>query len=181
MLVITGNPGVGKHTLAKSLAVEFDMEVVDINQVAIQSKTYKKRGKTLDVDTEKLSKRMGGLLTKNVIVVGHLAPYVVPRAKTKLALVLRKNPYKLLQIYKKRKYTKDKAFENAGSEILGITAYDAARRFGPTKVAQLDTTGISVKEATRKAKRIIRSKKGDRVDWLELVSRNGDLAKFFPQ
>ena len=34
MLVLTGNPGVGKHTVAEDLAKTLDYEIVDINKEA---------------------------------------------------------------------------------------------------------------------------------------------------
>lgn len=181
MLVITGSPGVGKHTLAKRLAPELGIDILDINEVAISNKVYKKRGTVLEVDTARLGKIIKKMASRNAIVVGHLAPYVLEKRQVSFALVLRKSPYKLVPIYEKRRYTKRKIAENAGSEILGITLHDAAKKFGPSKMAQLDTTGVSVKKMTEKARRILRKKKGDAVDWLELVARNGDLARFFPQ
>lgn len=179
MIVITGNPGVGKHTLAKHLAAELGMEVVDVNKVAISTKSYKKSGRTLDVDTKKLASKIKKIITKKTILVGHLAPYVVSRRQVKFALVLRKSPYKLFSVYKKRRYSNAKAQENAASEILGVTAYDAIKSFGPSKTAQLDMTGIGKKEAARKALRILKSKKGDNVDWLAEVAKRKDLERFF--
>jgi adenylate kinase len=179
MIVITGSPGVGKHTLAKYLAAELGMEVVDVNKVAINTKSYKKSGRTLDVDTKKLAHKIKNIITNDTILVGHLAPYVVSRRQVGFALILRKSPYKLFPVYKKRGYSNAKAQENAASEILGITAYDAIKSFGPSKTAQLDMTGIGKREAAEKALRILKRKKGDDVDWLDMVSKRKDLERFF--
>lgn len=179
-IVITGNPGVGKHTIAKRLGAELGFAIIDLNQVAITKGIFEKKGSTLDVDVSKLSKVVKKMIKSDTIVVGHLAPYVVPKKQVKFALVLRKSPYKLISVYKKRKYSKKKAFENLGSEILGVVAYDAVSRFGPSRVYQLDTTRLSVKKATSKIKSIFKKRfAGDRVDWLGLVAKNNDLAKFF--
>jgi len=179
-IVITGNPGVGKHTIAKKLSAELGFPIIDLNQIAITKGIFEKKGATLDVDVTKLSRIVKKMIKYNTIVVGHLAPYVIPKKRVKFALVLRKSPYKLTQVYKKRKYSKKKTFENLGSEILGIVAYDAVSRFGPSKVYQLDTTHLSVKKATSKIKSIFKKRfTGDNVDWLGLVAKNGDLAKFF--
>jgi adenylate kinase len=179
-IVITGNPGVGKHTIAKKLGAELGFAIIDLNQIAITKGIFEKKGSTLDVDVNKLSRVVKKMIKRNTIVVGHLAPYVIPRRQVKFALVLRKSPYKLISVYKKRKYTKKKAFENLGSEILGVVAYDAVARFGPSKVYQLDATRLSTKKATSKIKSIFKKRfAGDRVDWLGLVTKNGDLAKFF--
>jgi adenylate kinase len=179
-LVITGNPGVGKHTIAEMLAKKLGYEVLDLNRIAIKNKVFTKSGSTLDVDTKKLAKILRRLCRPGTIVVGHLAPYVLSKSQVKIAIVLRKNPYKLIPVYKKRKYSQKKITQNIGSEALGIIAYDAASRFGK-KAVQLDATDISPQSLAKKIQRVLESKKQDRVDWLGLVSKKGDLARFFPQ
>jgi adenylate kinase len=180
-IVITGNPGVGKHTVAKKLG-KLGFTILDLNQVVIQKRIFEKKGPTLDVDVVKLTKVIKKMLKSNTLVIGHLAPYVVPRKQVKFAIVLRKNPYKLIPIYKKRNYSKKKLIENVGSEILGITTYDTIKSFGANKVYQLDTTNLSIKKTVNKIKLIFKKRfKDDKVDWLELVAKNNDLARFFPQ
>ena len=36
VLVLTGNPGVGKHTVSKKLAEILDYEIVDVNKEAVK-------------------------------------------------------------------------------------------------------------------------------------------------
>ena len=103
MLVITGNPGVGKHTIAKELAEKSDYSILDLNEIAIQNKIFQKRQSTLDVDVKKLAKLVKKTLDKNSLVVGHLAPYVLDKKQVSHVIILRKNPYKLIPVYKKRK------------------------------------------------------------------------------
>lgn len=182
MLVITGNPGVGKHTVAKLLAEKLDLELIDINKVAIQKGIIEKRNVTSDVDVKKLKKILGKLVTKNSIVVGHLAPYVVSRKQVKLAIVLRRNPYKLASVYQKRKYTHQKSIENLGSEILGVIYHDSVTEFGSDKTLQLDTTGKSVSAIVKKISHLFvkNTCSGDKVDWLGLIYEKNDLKRFFP-
>lgn len=180
-IVITGNPGVGKHTVAKQLSRKLAQPIVDLNQIAIESKVFEKRNSTLDVDVDKLTKIMKKLVQKNSIIVGHLAPYVLSKSQVDHVIILRKNPYKIIPIYKKRKYTQKKIIENVGSEILGIIEYDTITRFGMKKTFQINVTGLSTHQITNKIGLISKHKfKGDKVDWLELVANKGDLAKFFP-
>ncbi len=179
MFVITGNPGVGKHTLAKRLAGKF--EILDLNRVAIDNKVYKKTRDALDVDVVKLGKIVKKMIRSDTLAVGHLAPYVVPPKQVRFVIVLRKSPYQLIPVYKKRRYAKKKMFENLGSEILGVTAYDAITRFGKKKTFQIDTTNLSVQKTADRIKLVFKKKfKGDRVDWLALVAQKNDLARFFP-
>jgi adenylate kinase len=180
--VITGNPGVGKHIVAKHIARNLNLDFIDINKIAIESGTFVRGKETLDVDTKDLQKLLSKQITNNSLVVGHLAPYVIPRKKIQIGIVLRKSPYKLMPIYKKRKYSRQKTIENLGSEILGITLYDALKKFGPNKTYQIDTSFRSVSEVVKKIERFF--VKGrfqeDQVDWLDLIKKKGDLKKFFP-
>ena len=96
-------------------------------------------------------------------------------------IVLRKNPYDLIQIYDKRNYSDTKKNHNLGSEILGVIAYDSIEKFGKDKTFQINTTSLTVEEVTKKIESIINgTSKGDTVDWLTEVTRKNDLRKFFP-
>ncbi len=61
-LVITGNPGVGKHTISKHVAKDLNYEIIDINKIALKTGLYNKKNKTLDVDVIELKK----YLKKNI-------------------------------------------------------------------------------------------------------------------
>ncbi len=180
--VITGNPGVGKHTVARHIARNLNLDLIDINKIAIEKGIFIQEKETLDVDTKTLQKLLDKEITNNSLVVGHLAPYVIPRKKVRIAIVLRKSPYKLIPIYKKRKYSRQKTIENLGSEILGITFYDALKKFGQGKTYQIDTSVRSVSEVVKKIENLFVKGKfqKDRIDWLGLISKNGDLERFFP-
>jgi adenylate kinase len=98
-----------------------------------------------------------------------------------IAVVLRKNPYSLVSVYKKRKYSHGKSIENLGSEILGVTSYDAINEFGSDKTFQVDTTLKSVSATVKKIENLF--VKGifqeDEVDWLDLIAEKNDLRRFF--
>ena len=180
--IITGSPGTGKHTVAKILAKELDLRLIDINKIAIQSGIFEKKDETLDIDALKLKKLLAKKITKKSLIVGHLAPYVVSRKQVEIAVVLRKSPYKLGLIYKKRKYSHQKSIENIGSEILGVTHYDAISEFGADKTFQIDTTSKSISAVVKMIEELF--VKGvleeDEVDWLDLISEKNDLKRFFP-
>ncbi|MDE1845096.1 MAG: AAA family ATPase [Thaumarchaeota archaeon] len=182
MNIITGNPGTGKHTIAKLISEKLNLEIIDINKVAIEHGLTKKNNGVLDVDVNKLKKIIDKETSENSILVGHLAPYVISPKNVKVSVVLRKSPYKLQSIYKKRKYTIKKSLENLGSEILGITYYDTVREFGKKKTFQIDTSDISVSATAKKVESIFKRGmiKDDKIDWLQLVLKKGDMQKFFP-
>jgi adenylate kinase len=185
-LVITGNPGVGKHTSAKIIAEKLGAEIIDINRVAIDNNAIKKKtDRGLDVDVKKL----GALLAKSLkskndlIIVGHLAPYVIkPAAGVDMAAVLRRSPYELKTTFKKRGYSTDKSRENVASEILGVSLYDSLKTFGKRKVAEFDTTGRTPEQTASEIISVL-CKKSPRqtgiIDWLALVSEKGDMQRFF--
>ena len=113
------------------------------------------------------------------LIVGHLVPYVIPFDKVDKVIVLRRNPYDLLRTYEERRYTKEKAKENAGSEALGIVAYDSAKKF-KEKVFQIKKRKKEIKEVTRIVLSIISGSNGsEEIEWLEMIKKNNDLEKFF--
>lgn len=179
-IIITGNPGVGKHTIGKSVSKILKHQILDINKIALDSKISIKKDESNDVDVKKLKNILKNKIKKDSILVGHLAPYVTTKKQISRAIILRKNPYKLTPIYKKRKYSTKKIAENVGSEILGIIAYDTIKKFGKDKCHQIDTTSKSVSKITKTVINSIEGKfESDTIDWLTLISNKNDLKKFF--
>ena len=178
-IVITGNPGVGKHTVAEKIAQRLKLSIIDINKIARDSGLFEENEDVKDVDTEKLKKIMVQKISENDLIVGHLAPYVLEKNQIKIMIVLRRSPYDLIAVYKNRKYSEKKIKENTGSEILGIIAHDAISRF-EEKVVQMNITGKTIQEGEEKVIGLISSnRESEEIDWLDLVTKNNDLRKFF--
>ena len=183
--VITGNPGVGKHTTAKIIAEKINADIIDINDVAIDNNaTGKKTDLGLDVDVKRLVRLLEKQLKaeRDLVIVGHLAPYVLKPVGISLVAVLRRSPYELEKTLKKRGYSVDKVRENVASEILGTSLYDSLKTFGKRKVAEFDTTGKTPKETTDKILAALQKKSKSKligIDWLNLVSEKGDMRRFF--
>ena len=179
-LVITGNPGVGKHTIANEIMKNEDYDLLDINKIAIESNNIEKDEISFEVDVENLKKYMKNLLTAKSLIVEHLAPYVIEKSDFNVAIILRKNPYKLAEIYQIRKYSNEKAKENLGSEILGIIAHDTISKFGDEKTLQIDNTKLTPQETIKKIQLMIENgNNSDEVDWLSEIKQKNDLEKFF--
>ena len=177
-IVITGNPGVGKHTITKEISKILKLSVIDINSIAKDAGMYEAEN-TNDVDTEELEKVIKEKISRSSLIVGHLAPYVLSANQVKKVIVLRRNPYELIPVYRERAYTEEKIRDDAGSEVLGVIAYDAISQFGD-KAIQVDVTGKSISEITEKVLNIINGKEiSEEVDWLGLVIEKNDLKKFF--
>ena len=178
-IVITGNPGVGKHTVTKKISEILNFSIIDINIIAKDLGLFEENENTNDVDTQKLAKILGERKLNEKIVVGHLAPYVLEKDQVKIIIILRRNPYDLESVYKERSYSETKIKENTGSEILGIITYDAIEKF-EEKVFQIDVSGKKIQKVVEKVLEIIYKKEGnEEVDWLDLVTKNNDLKKFF--
>jgi adenylate kinase len=182
-LVITGNPGVGKHTSAKIIAEKMGTEIIDINKVAIDNNAIaKETDQGLEIDIKRLVRLLAKLLKakRDLVLVGHLAPYVLKPTGISLVAVLRRSPYELEKTLKKRGYRMDKVRENLASEILAISLYDSLKTFGKHKVAEFDTTNKTPKQTADEILNALYKKpKLVGVDWLTFVSERGDMQKFF--
>jgi len=178
-IVITGNPGVGKHTITKKISQKMNFPIIDINILAKNSDIIEKNGDTNDVNTQELTNILREMKLDEKIIVGHLAPYVLEKNQVKLIIILRRNPYHLESVYKERNYSEIKIKENIGSEILGVITHDTIEKF-EEKAFQIDVSEKNIEEVVEKVLEII-FKKGnnEEVDWLNLVTKNNDLEKFF--
>ena len=178
-IVITGNPGVGKHTVTKKISEILNFPIIDINIIAKDLGLFEKNENTNDVDTQKLAKILKEEKLNEKIVVGHLAPYVLEKDQVKIIIILRRNPYDLESVYKERNYSETKIKENTGSEILGIITHDTIKKF-KEKAFQIDVSEKNIQKVVEKVLEIISKKEGnEEVDWLNLVTKNNDLKKFF--
>tara|TARA_B110000014_G_scaffold125059_1_gene85994 strand:- start:200 stop:775 length:576 start_codon:yes stop_codon:yes gene_type:complete len=180
-LVITGNPGVGKHTIAE-LFVKYDSsyQIFDISKFAIEKGFGEQIEDGIEIDTRKTKNHIQKLDLVKTLIVGHLAPYVLDESDIDLVIILRKNPYDLVEIYKKRNYQDSKIKQNAGSEILGVIANDSIASFGKEKSFEIDATNKTPKIILGEIQNIINNQNGgDMVDWLRLVEEKNEINKFF--
>ena len=181
MIVITGNPGVGKHTVTKLLSEKLQYKVFDINKIAIDEGIIQKESETLGVDINKMYEFLKSRISNESILVGHLAPYVIDSKYVSVAIILRKHPNKLEEIYQERNYSKKKTQENVQSEVLGIIAFDAEEEFGREKTFHIDTSEISPNQIVDKIKKIISGEIQDKkIDWLNTITRENKLEEIFP-
>ena len=186
--VVTGTPGVGKHTSTRIIADKLNAEIIDINHVAIDNNAIsEKTDLGLDVDVKRLAMLLEKMLntkSNDLMIVGHLAPYVLKSEGIDMVAVLRRSPYELEKTLEERGYSADKARENVASEILGTALYDSLKTFSRRKVAEIDTTGKSPNETAEEILAALQKKPRSKptslgIDWLSLVSEKDDMRRFF--
>lgn len=153
-IVITGNPGVGKHTIGAAVAKKLNYTILDLNKFVIMNNaTFPSSDgeNSLEVDARTASHALKKEFNKgeNLVIVGHLAPYLLRSNQVDLVAILRKYPKYLIQVYKRRKYSISKIKENMTCEILGTCSYDVLRRFDRAKIAEFDTSTKSTSEMVR--------------------------------
>ena len=177
MLVLTGNPGVGKHTTASEIMKQNAMyEIIDINNLAIELGLTEKAKETLEVYVAELKIKMKQKVSKNSLIVGHLAPYVLDESDVDVVIVLRKNPMDLIKVFKNRGYSKEKIKSNTAAEFIGVTLNDSITSFGEEKTFQIDTTNKTPEQVTSIIDKIVNGKnKGDVVDWFHLVDKSAAI------
>ena len=180
-LVITGNPGVGKHTIAELFTKQNSAyQIFDINKFAIEKGLGEQTDDGIEVDTKKLKNEIQKLNLEKSLIVGHLAPYVLDESNIEFVIILRKNPYELIKIYEKRKYQNPKIKENSGSEVLGVIANDSITSFGKKKSFEVDATDKTPEIILKRIQDIMNNQEsGDIVDWLKLIEEKNEMNKFF--
>ena len=187
-IILSGTPGVGKHTIATILSSLFDkVRIVDINKIILSENLLvsSQRGNH-DVDIQKSFDFLTLLLSKkeyqDSIIVGHLAPYVIDPLLVDLAVILRRSPYELRKIYEDRSYSQTKICDNMVAEILGIISHDALKNFEFSKLSELEiTTSILPSLSAQKIAHMYGDKKQrsfGNIDWLPLIQNDPDMLKF---
>ena len=178
---ISGTPGVGKHTVSKLLSKKEGLDIIDINKLIISNDFFTKNSGT-EIELKKTREFIKNYVrNKNIIVVGHLLPYLIRKRELDFVVILRRSPYSLIEEYKRRNYSIEKTQENIASEILGICFYDAMKVFGKKKISEIDTTESTPEETMRniifsyenKSKRNMAN-----IDWFEVIYKNGDFQRF---
>ncbi|MCP8320339.1 MAG: adenylate kinase family protein [archaeon] len=181
---ITGTPGTGKKTVGRFLAVLLNYDFLDLNQVAIEKNAIiGKDEHGFIADLYLLRKNVREAIKgKKVVVSGHLLPFIFSKREMRSVAILRCSPFELEKRFALRNYGNEKIKDNIASEILGICAYEALKKFGKDKVAEFDTTGRDAKEV---AEEIIKVMKGEIpkrvgfVDWLNFFEKAEELSRFF--
>jgi len=184
---VTGTPGVGKSSVSKILSSKINSLLISLSELIRGEKLYcgvDKERDTLIADLDKVSKRVQEIILssdRDVIIEGHLAPYVVPPERVTIAFVLRREPEDLKHILESRNYNERKVAENIAAEVLDVCLYDAINRFGIERVCEIDVTSRGADEVVQEILDVLnglRERKVGVVDWLGKLEKEGKLKEY---
>ena len=139
-IIVSGNPGTGKTTIAKRIAKKKKLEYVDVNELIKENKLYSyynKKDESYVVDIKKLTKFLAKLIkkNKNIILDSHLTHHINPKY-VDLCIITKCDLRKLKKRLEKRKYSKEKIRTNLDCEIFDVCKIEALEKGHRVKVIE---------------------------------------------
>jgi adenylate kinase len=187
VIVITGTPGVGKSTVANVLVSRLDSQYISVGDLVKKENLIveaDEKRDTIVADMRKLRTRLRTILKKadgDIILDGHYVYDVIPKAIEPFVFVLRRDPIRLEAILKERGYDEKKIYENLAAEALDVCLIGALKRFGPSRVDEIDATYMSVEAVVDEILAVLggeKEMKVGKVDWLGKLEEEGTLEPF---
>jgi adenylate kinase len=120
-----------------------------------------------EIDTKALRARLNATVRASSLLYGHLLPYVVDKKSVSKVVVLRCEPAALKKRLAARRYPPPKVASNVEAELIGVVSFDAFSKFGPERVAEVDTTQTTPEEAADSTARFLIGQMAlqRRIDW----------------
>jgi len=146
IIVITGTPGTGKTTLAKSIAKKKKSVYIDVNKLIKEyklSEGYDRKRKCSIINIAKLKKVLVSIIKKankskkSLIIDSHLSHYIQPKY-VDLCIVTKCSLKELKKRLQKKGYNSQKTRENLEAEAFDICLIEA--REAGHKIKTVDTT-----------------------------------------
>jgi adenylate kinase len=185
VILITGTPCTGKTTIAKQLTAKLKALYINLTELATRENLTLGKDETRNstiIDEAKMKQRLTKIIhntDKQIIIIdGHYAANVVPKALATHIFVLRRNPTELKKLMKKTGFSEAKTSENLASEILDVCLIEALNTHEHEKICEIDLTGKTAGENTNE---ILETLQGTRkcrtgiVDWLGMLEKEGVL------
>ena len=181
VILITGTPCVGKTTLARKMGEQLKAQYINLTVLAETEYLVLGRDEerqTTIVDEAKMRRRLRSIISKaqsDIVIDGHFAAAVTPKALVTHVFVLRRNPIELRQFMQKCGFSHAKLYENLSAEILDSCLVEAMQTQSG-KVCELDVTGKTIEENVAKILDVL--DKGKKcytgiVDWLGMLEQEG--------
>jgi len=187
VILVTGTPAVGKTTVATRLAEQLKAHYVNLTDFANKKQLVLEVDEARDtsvIDEAKMRRKLKALIAKaqtDIVIDGHYAAAVTPKAPVSNVFVLRRNPVQLREFMRKRRYDEAKQKENLEAEILDVCLVEALSKQEKSKVCELDISDKSVDETLKEILEVLEGKRNcyyGCVDWLGMLEREGKTAEF---
>ncbi len=187
VILITGTPAVGKTTLAKKLQEKIGAFYINLTELAKKENLILEEDKARDtkiIDEVKMRRKLRNAIEKtesDIIIDGHYAAAVTPKALVTNVFVLRRYPTELRELMKRRGYSQLKQNENLCAEILDVCLVEAVKKQNREKVCELDITGKTVDQTLDEVLKVLEGKRKcyhGCVDWLGMLERDGKVDEF---
>jgi adenylate kinase len=187
VILITGTPAVGKTTLAKKLAETLNAQYVNLTELAQNENLELEKDAERDttvINEAKMRLKLKQLITQtqsDIVIDGHYAAAVTPKAQVTNVFVLRRNPKELREFMKKRGYSQPKQDENLAAEILDVCLVEALQKQEKTKICELNATGKTVENTLSEVLAVLEGKTKCNVgcvDWLGMLEQEGKLDEY---
>ena len=187
VILVTGTPCVGKTTLANKLAEHLNAQYINLTDLSKKENLVlgedKERHTTI-INEPKMRRKLRAIIKKakmDVVVDGHYAAAVTPKALVTNVFVLRRNPEELRQFMRNRGYTERKQEENLAAEILDVCLVEALRKQDKPNVCELNITSKSLENVLSEVLAVLERKKKcctGCVDWLGMLEREGKTDEY---
>ncbi len=130
IIIVTGTPGTGKTTLAKSLAQKLGFDYLDLKEVILEhhlDEGFDKERDCVIVDVNKLSPIVIDIIKSNengLVIDSHLSHFL-PKEYVDVAIVCKCELKELKRRLDERGYHEEKVRENLDAEIFDICLNEA--------------------------------------------------------
>lgn len=181
-IMVLGVAGVGKTRFGEAIARKLGLRLVDITELVRSRKLYSSydpSSQAYVVDLRRISAAAGSELRKSGGVISSIYAFKPRGVKVRCAVVLRMNPLKLLKVLEEREYPSDKIRENVSAELVDQPLIEAIRKFGRSRVIQVNVTDAVLHELAERFAEAIRSNRVKaldmRIDWISELERSRKL------
>ena len=104
-----------------------------------------------------------------LILDGHYSHELLDEEMVDHVFLLRKAPWRLIEVLQNRLYSYEKVWENLEAEMLGVITEEATEEYPPEKLHEIDTTDKEPEETVEEILKVIQGEKTamvEPIDWI---------------